>query len=153
MEPKVGSFCWLELAPSDRVNAKNFYTNLFGWTAQDNPMGPEMVYTIFRTGADDAGGVYQLMKDQLDAHVPPHWMLYIRVDNVDAPAKKALELGGKQIVPPTDIPNIGRFSVIQDPTGALFSIFQPAKHRGITNFGAVSNLCWTDLNTTDPAKA
>lgn len=153
MEPKVGSFCWLELATSDRVGAKTFYTNLFGWTAQDNPMGPEMVYTIFRKGSDDTGGVYQLMKDQLDAHVPPHWLLYVRVDNVDVPAAKAVELGGHQIVPPTDIPNIGRFAVIQDPTGAMFSMFQPGKHRGITKFGDISNLCWTDLNTNDPAKA
>jgi len=112
-----------------------------------------MVYTIFRLGADDTGGVYQLMKDQLDAHVPPHWMLYIRVENVDKPAAKAVELGGKQIVPPTDIPNIGRFSIIQDPTGAMFSLFQPGKHHGITKFGEVSNLCWADLNSTDPAKA
>src|SRR5690349_7730900 len=149
MEPKTGSFCWLELGTTDRKSGKAFYSNLFGWTGEDMPMGPDMVYTIFRTGSDDVAGGYELMKDQLDAHVPPHWMLYVRVDDADASASKATALGAKQIVPPSDIPKVGRFAVIQDPTGAVISIFQPGQHRGFTNFGAVGAPCWADLNTTN----
>lgn len=153
MEPKVGSFCWIELGTTDRNAAKSFYSNLFGWTGDDLPMGPEMVYTMFRLGGKDVGGAYALMKDQLEAHVPPHWMVYIKVENADAAAAKAVPLGGKPIVPPSDIPNVGRFAVLQDPTGAAVSVFQPGQHRGFTIFGEVGALCWADLNSTDPEKA
>jgi predicted enzyme related to lactoylglutathione lyase len=153
MEPKAGSFCWLELATSDRNAAKNFYSNLFGWAPEDMPMGPDMTYTIFRIGGNDVCGAYPLMKEQVDAHVPPHWMLYIKADSADESAAKAVKLGAQQIVAPSDIPNVGRFAVIQDPTGAHISIFQPGQHRGITNFGQVGSLCWADLNTNDPEKA
>ena len=67
MEPKTGSFCWLELATTDREGAKKFYTSLFGWTADDMSMGPGMTYTMFRLGGKDVGGGYTLMKDQLIA--------------------------------------------------------------------------------------
>src|SRR5262245_44119010 len=153
MEPKVGSFCWLELGTTELSAAKSFYSNLFGWVAEDLPMGPEMTYTMFRNGGNDVGGAYALMQEQLDAHVPPHWMLYLRVDSADASAARAVKLGGEQVVPPSDIPNVGRFGVLQDPTGAHISIFQPGQHRGMTAFGEVGALCWADLNSRDPEKA
>jgi predicted enzyme related to lactoylglutathione lyase len=153
MEVKTGSFCWLELGTTDQSAAKKFYSNLFGWSAEDNSMGPDMTYTMLRLGGKDVAGAYQLMKDQLDAHVPPHWMLYIKVDSVDASAAKAVKLGAQQIVPPSDIPNVGRFALLQDPTGAHVSIFQPAQHRGVMAFGEVGSLCWADLNTNDAEKA
>ena len=93
MEVKSGSFCLLELGTTDRNAAKTFYSTLFGWTSQDMPMGPDMTYTIFRSGGNDVGGAYNLMKEQLEAHVPPHWMLYIKVDNADASAAKATGTG------------------------------------------------------------
>jgi uncharacterized protein len=153
MEPKVGSFCWLELATTDRAGAKNFYSRLFGWAAQDNPMGPDMIYTMFRLGGNDVGGAYQMTKQEIEAHVPPHWMLYVKVESADAAAARAVSLGAQQIVPPTDIPNVGRFAVIQDPTGAHLSLFQPGQHRGIQTSGENGALCWADLSTNDPAKA
>jgi predicted enzyme related to lactoylglutathione lyase len=93
------------------------------------------------------------MKEQVEAHVPPHWMLYVKVDNADASAGKAAKLGAKQIVPPSDIPNVGRFAVLQDPTGAAISIFQPGQHHGFVFRESVPGLCWADLNTRDPQKA
>jgi predicted enzyme related to lactoylglutathione lyase len=152
MESKVGSFCWLELGTSNQSAATNFYTSLFGWTAEDMPMGP-MTYTMFRLDGKDVAGAYTLMKEQLDAHVPPHWMPYIKVGSVDSTAEKAVSLGGKQLMPPADIPSVGRFAVIQDPTGATISLFQPGQHHGLTVFGNVGALCWADLNTSDAAKA
>lgn len=153
MESKVGAFCWLELGTTDRSAGKNFYSNLFGWTAEDLSMGPDMAYTIFRMDGNDVGGAFTLMKEQLDAHVPPHWMLYIRVESADASAAKAVTLGAQQMMAPADIPNVGRFAVLQDPTGAAISIFQPGQHRGMTVFGNVGALCWADLNTQDAGKA
>jgi predicted enzyme related to lactoylglutathione lyase len=153
MEPKRGSFAWLEIGTTDRKAAKNFYSILFGWASEDRAMGPDMTYTIFKIGGDDVAGAYQLMKEQLDMHVPPHWMLYVSVVNADESAAKAVKLGAKQIVAPSDIPDVGRFAVIQDPTGAFISIFQPGRHRGMTALGSIGALCWADLNTTDPEKA
>jgi predicted enzyme related to lactoylglutathione lyase len=153
MEPKAGAFCWLELGTTNQNAAKSFYSGIFGWKAEDIPMGPEMTYTMFRLNGNDAAGGYTLMKDQIEAHVPPHWMLYIKVDNADASAAKALQLGAQQLVPPSDIPNVGRFAVLQDPTGAPFSIFQPGQHRGMKIFGDIGALCWADLNSQNPAKA
>jgi predicted enzyme related to lactoylglutathione lyase len=153
MEPKVGSFCWLELGTTDRNAAKKFYSGLFGWTAEDLPMGPDMAYTMFRLAGKDVAGGYQLMKEQLDAKVPPHWMLYVKVQSADAATAKAVQLGAQQLVPPSDIPNVGRFALIQDPTGANISVFQPGQHRGITVFGEVGALCWADLNSQNPERA
>jgi hypothetical protein len=153
MEPKVGSFCWLELATTDQAAAKSFYTSLFGWAAEDQRMGPDMAYTIFKIGGKDACGGYQLMKEQIDAHVPPHWLPFIRVSSADASAGRAVQLGARQIVAPSDIPNVGRFAVLEDPAGAHICIFQPAQHRGMTVFGEVGALCWADLNSRDPERS
>jgi predicted enzyme related to lactoylglutathione lyase len=142
----------LELGTTDRGAAKNVYSSLFGWAAEDMPMGPD-TYTIFRLGGNDMGGAYPLMEEQVDAKVPPHWMLYIRVESADAAAAKAVKLGAQQIVPPSDIPNVGRFAVLQDPAGAHISVFQPGEHRGLKVFGEVGALCWADLNSSDAAKA
>ena len=152
-EPKVGSFCWLELGTTDQNGAKNFYSSLLGWTGENMPMGPEMTYTMFRLGGKDVAGGYQLMKDQVANRVPPHWMPYIRVNSADESAAKAVRSGGRQIVPPSDIPHVGRFAVVQDPTGAHISIFQPGQHKGLTNFGEIGTFSWADLNTPDAATA
>jgi predicted enzyme related to lactoylglutathione lyase len=153
MEPKPGSFCWLELGTTNQDSAKSFYSSLFGWTAEDQPMGPGMMYSIFRLGGNDAGGAYALMKEQVEAHVPPHWMLYIKVESADASAAKAVQLGATQIVAPSDIPNVGRFALLQDPAGAHISIFQPGQHKGLKVFGDIGALCWADLNSQNPGKA
>jgi predicted enzyme related to lactoylglutathione lyase len=112
-----------------------------------------MEYTMFKKAGNDVGGGYSLMKEQLDTHVPPHWMIYLKVDSADRSASKAVQLGAQQIVPPSDIPNVGRFAVFQDPTGAAISIFQPGQHAGMKVFGDVGALCWADLNTSDAEKA
>jgi predicted enzyme related to lactoylglutathione lyase len=153
MEQKAGSFCWLELGTTNQTAAKSLYSNLFGWSVEDMPMGPDMTYTIFRIGGRDAGGAYTLMKEQLDAHVLPHWMLYVNVASADASAAKAVTFGAKQIVAPSDIPNVGRFAILQDPTGAHIGILQHGQHRGMTVFGEEGALCWADLNTPDAEQA
>jgi predicted enzyme related to lactoylglutathione lyase len=116
----TGSFCWLELVTTDQDAAKKFYTNLFGWTVSDMPMGPNEVYTMFNIGDRSAGtAAYTLRKEQLADGVPPHWGIYVAVENADAAAKSASELGGKVIVPPFDVFDVGRMSVVQDPHRSL----------------------------------
>ena len=117
--PKHGTFCWNELATRDIGAAKKFYTGLLGWTVREMPMQTG-VYTVFKAGDKDVGGMYAITPEM--GEVPPHWMGYIAVDDVDALAKKTEELGGKVIVPPMDIPEVGRMVVIADPTGAAISL-------------------------------
>ena len=96
---------------------------------------------------------YKLNPAQLAQHVPPHWMLYIQVENVDASAAKVPPLGGKVILAPFDVMDAGRMSVIQDPTGAYFCLWQPKKDAGIGIGQVHGTLCWADLNTSDPQTA
>ena len=119
--PANGAFCWNELATKDVEAAKNFYTELLGWKLKDS-QAAGMVYNEIMVGGRAMGGIYQMCAEFGDA--PSHWMAYVAVDDVDAKAKQAAELGGKVCVPPTDIPNVGRFCVINDPTGATLSLIK-----------------------------
>ena len=118
-----GKVCWHECNTKDSGAATKFYCELFGWTTSECDMGGQM-YTMLHRDGEPFGGVMQMTAEWGDA--PPHWMTYVAVDDVDASAKKAEELGGKICVPPTDIP-VGRFSVITDPTGATISLYKGAE--------------------------
>jgi predicted enzyme related to lactoylglutathione lyase len=121
VDSSPGSFCWSELLTTDTEGAESFYTNLVGWSATTQEMAPGMAYTSFLQGERSVGGMMRMEGEQWRG-VPPHWMNYVSVDSVDTVVAKAAELGGNVIVPLTDIPGVGRFSTLQDPTGAAFSV-------------------------------
>jgi uncharacterized protein len=150
---KPGAFCWVELGTTDQNAAKNFYSSLFGWIASDNPMGPNDFYTMFRLQGRDAAAAYTLRPDQRSRGVPPHWMLYIAVDNADAAVNRAAQLGGQVLAPAFDVMDVGRMAVLQDPTGAVFSVWQAKKHSGTGITGVPGILCWADLNSPDQGRA
>jgi predicted enzyme related to lactoylglutathione lyase len=130
--PAHGDFTWTEIASSDSNTAKAFYKSVFGWQFQDpKPGGFE--YNEFSTGGSEpVGGLYQIDPQMFGGHAPPpHFMIYVAVDNVDESAAKATDLGGTVVTGPMDIPNVGRFAVIKDPTGAAIAIFT-MQHGGIT---------------------
>jgi predicted enzyme related to lactoylglutathione lyase len=118
---KHGQFCWQELATDDLEGAKNFYREMFGWNIKaGGGEGAVMEYSEFQLGDDyPMGGMYQMPPEM---KAPPHWIGYVSVDDVDASAAKAAELGGNVVVPPMDIPKVGRFAVVADPSGAVFSM-------------------------------
>ena len=121
--PRTGTFCWTELMTRDVEKAKKFYSALIGWKIAAQDMGGFTYHLINVPGTDDqVGGMMQMEGPQWQG-IPPHWMPYIAVDSVDQCAKRAQELGGKVKMPPTDIPNVGRFCVIEDPTGAVISLY------------------------------
>jgi len=120
--PAPGTFCWNELATTNLEAAKKFYTELFGWKLKES-QAAGMIYNEIVAAGREIGGMYQMGAECGDtSDAPSHWMSYIAVDDVDAKAKQVEELGGKVCVPPTDIPNVGRFCVINDPTGATLSL-------------------------------
>lgn len=114
-----GSFSWAELATPDVEGAKKFYTTLLGWTTEPAPV-EGMSYTLVKVGENRVAGI---MSNQCQGgEIKPQWGVYITVDDVDATARKAAELGGKVLMPPTDIPNVGRFAALMDPQGVMFSV-------------------------------
>lgn len=119
--PSEGVFVWDELGTSDPDAAAAFYSEVLGWTAA----APDMElggYRIFARGEDQVAG---FMKPPEDMPAPPHWQVYIGTDDVDKTTARAKELGATVIVEPMDIPNdIGRFSVLQDPAGAVFGLYK-----------------------------
>ena len=116
-----GVFVWDELHTSDPAAARSFYGEVLGWNARDEDMG-DFTYTIFQNrGGTDVAGCMQLMEGM---QAPPHWLVYIGTDDVDATTARAKELGATIHVEPMDIPNVGRFSVLQDPAGAAFGLFK-----------------------------
>lgn len=148
-----GTFCWIELATSDNEAAKKFYTELFGWSFKDNPMGPDMVYTMLQKDGKDVGGLYKLMPDMVEMGIPPHWLNYISVASADESATKAKDAGGTLMKEPFDVMTYGRMAVVQDPTGAVFALWQPLTHPGSGIYNVPGSFCWNELATTDTAKA
>lgn len=125
---KHGEFCWTEIATSDAGAGRAFYENVFGWQFKksDSTGIEEFEYLEFGTDADKQfGGLFQMNPDWYGGETPkPHSNIYIAVDDVDAAARQAFELGGTIVSPPADIPNVGRCCQLQDPTGARFFIIR-----------------------------
>lgn len=115
---ETGALCWNELQTRQRDRAKEFYTQLFGWTAKESPE-----YVEFHLGESALGGA-MTMQPMVPAQVPAHWIVYFWVDDVDASVQKASAGGAATYVPPMDIPKVGRFAVLADPQGAVFAVFK-----------------------------
>ena len=152
-EHAPGSFCWIELGTNDASAAKKFYSELFGWSFVDNPMGPDEFYTIFKIRGLDVAAMYTLREDQTSQGVPPHWMTYVSVASADDAAKKAASIGGKVVADAFDVMDAGRMAILQDPLGATLCAWQAKANTGIGLTGETGTLCWDELWTTDHKKA
>jgi predicted enzyme related to lactoylglutathione lyase len=118
--PEPGTFCWNELLTGDVPGARDFYAKLLGWESQDVDMGASGTYTLFKRAGHDVAG---MMKNP-QAGAPAHWLSYVAVQDVDRDVDRARGMGAKVFHGPADIPGIGRFAVLQDPTGAVFALFR-----------------------------
>jgi predicted enzyme related to lactoylglutathione lyase len=114
-----GVFSWCELMTTDVDAAKRFYGELLGWSLADVPVS-DASYTMITVGGREIGGIMAIPRHVAGAS--PSWGAYVTVDDVDATAQKAQALGARTIVPPTDIPDVGRFFMFQDPQGAVLSV-------------------------------
>ena len=117
-----GAFGWFELMTTDVESDKKFYTDLLDWTTEDMPMANmnNMNYTVINVENDQVAGMMPMPPDA--GEMPPTWGIYITVKDVESTVAKAKELGGKVLVEPQDISEVGRFAVIQDPQGASFAV-------------------------------
>lgn len=149
-----GTFCWPELGTGDLAGARAFYTRLFGWGVLEIPMGEGQTYLIFQHKGQACGAAYTLMKPQTDQGVPPHWGAYVAVDDCDAAVERVKAAGGRLLMGPSDVMGtLGRMAACMDPQGAAFNMWQAKDHIGIGVMDEPGALCWTELMTTDTAKA
>lgn len=116
-----GAFDWCELVTRDVESAKAFYRDLLGWTLEDMPMFTgQGTYTLIKAGGATIGGI--LPTPPHVGPLPPTWGPYVTVDDVDVVAAKVEALGGSILVPPTDIPSVGRICWFKDPQGAAIAM-------------------------------
>jgi len=148
-----GTFCWAELATTDGEAAKTFYGRLLGSSFHDSPAGPDKLYSMMQRDGKNLGALYQMNPQQKSQGIPPHWNSYVSVENADATTANAKSLGGTVIMDPFDVFTAGRMAIIQDPTGAIFSIWQPEEHIGAQLVNEPGAFCWNELATRDTAKA
>ncbi len=125
MAPKAGEFVWNELATPNVQEAKNFYSKVFGWEFIDKNMG-EMTYTIIKKGDKEFGGIWSIPAAQQN-QIPPHWLAYILVENIEQSLAKARQNGATVIKPVQKAGDMGLFAVIKDPTGAHLALWQNLK--------------------------
>ena len=116
-----GAFSWSELTTADPAAAAAFYGPLFGWRVEAMDMGGGP-YHVVKVGETAVGGIMSRRRGA--PPMPPHWGCYVTVDDVDAIAAQAAALGGKVLVPPMDMPGVGRMAVIDDPQGATLNVMQ-----------------------------
>jgi uncharacterized protein len=114
-----GAFSWSELMTTDVEAAKSFYSQLFGWSARDMEM-PNGNYTTVQVGEASVGGIMRIPAEAQG--MPPSWGVYVTVDNVDETLARAEKLGGTVVMPPMDVPGVGRMAVVRDPQGATLSV-------------------------------
>jgi predicted enzyme related to lactoylglutathione lyase len=145
-----GTFCWVELTTTDQDAAKSFYGGLLGWEADDRPVGDGgYVYSMMQIGGQNVAAIATQPDQQREAGVPPMWNSYISVADADATAARAGELGATVHAPPFDVMDVGRMSVIQDPQGAFFELWQPKAHFGASLVNAPGALVWNELGSPD----
>lgn len=146
-----GRFVWYELMTTDTEAAKGFYRHVTGWGVQAYKDGG---YQMWTSGGASLGGLMTLPEDAKKMGAPPHWLAYVGVDDVDASTKQATELGGQVFVPPQDIPEIGRFSIIADPQGAVIALFKSEQAMPLPEGPAKpGRFSWHELVTSDAGAA
>jgi len=143
--PTVGEFCWNELLTNDESGAERFYSAVFGWQTADFP-GAGVKYTLWKQRGKGVGG---LMKQPSEG-IPPHWLAYVTVADVEATARKVGEAGGELLMEPFDVPTVGRIAVFQDPQGAVLGIFQPLDKPASCGSNQV---VWCDIPVKDLDRA
>lgn len=149
-----GDFIWYELITPDPDAAQAFYASLLGWTARGAGM-PDMDYRLAAAADHDVAG---LMRMPDGMAMPPAWLGYVAVDDVDAMAQSFADGGGAVHQPPWDIPGVGRMAFVADPQGALFYVMKGAVEGGQSlSFSydkpRPGHCAWNELATSDPEAA
>jgi uncharacterized protein len=141
-----GTFSWAELATSDADAAKSFYSKLFRWAYDDNPIGDGQVYSMATRDGRQVAALFS-------SEQPPHWNCYVTVESADDAAARAAEVGGTVLADPFEVLDVGRMAVISDPTGGALCLWEPRTSIGATLVNTPGAMTWNDLVTSDPEGA
>jgi predicted enzyme related to lactoylglutathione lyase len=154
-----GDFIWYELMTPDPEGSKAFYDAVVGWNISEGA-AEYGGYRMIGTEGGSAGGVLPLTQEMQQHGARPIWLGYINVDDVDRSVSSIEQAGGKSLMPATDIPNVGRVSMVADPQGAPFYVMKPIPPAGRENEPStvfspdkVGRCGWNELSTTDAAAA
>jgi len=145
----AGTFCWCDLSSGDQDGAKAFYSGLFGWEANDTPIGDGVVYSMMSHRGKPVAAISPQQPAQREAGVPPMWNNYVAVTDADAAAERAKELGGTVLSPAFDVMEAGRMAVLADPQGAVIMVWQAGQVHGAELVTEVGALVWNELATPD----
>jgi predicted enzyme related to lactoylglutathione lyase len=143
-----GTFSWTDLATTDTEGAKRFYTGLFGWDIDDRPIPGDGVYTMLLRDDKEVAALFEGQEG-----MPTAWSSYVTVESADAAAAKAMDLGGTLMAESFDVMEAGRMAVIQDPTGAVVSVWEPHGSIGAQLVNVPGAITLNQLNTSDPESA
>jgi uncharacterized protein len=145
-----GTFSWADVTTTDQDGAKRFYSGLFGWEADDRPVGDGVYYSMMHLDGRDVAAISPQPQQQLEAGLPPVWNNYITVESADDAADRASGLGATVHAPPFDVMDVGRMAVIQDPQGAFFMAWEPRSNIGAQLVNVPGALTWNELASPDP---
>jgi hypothetical protein len=144
-----GTFSWTDLTTPDQDAAKQFYSALFGWEAEDQPVSEGVSYSMMKLGGEPVAAISPQPEQQRDAGAPPIWNSYVTVENADAALNQARELGGQVHADAFDVFDAGRMGVVQDPQGVFFLVWQPKEHIGASLVNGPGALSWNELHAPD----
>ncbi|HEX2554399.1 MAG TPA: VOC family protein [Microvirga sp.] len=147
MKATPASFVWYELMTTDRAAAEAFYRAVVGWEMQ--PCDGGMPYTVASAGGRPAAGFMTLPEEARAAGMPPAWLGFVGVADVDAAADGIRQAGGAVHRAPEDLPGIGRFAVVADPQGAVFMLFRPDQAEEPVAPMTDGHVSWHELYATD----
>jgi predicted enzyme related to lactoylglutathione lyase len=122
-QPVPGRVCWNELWTSDDRAALRYYGSMFGWRDEPKDIGPMGTYHVQTLGGKQAGGIMKCPQPG----APTCWCAYFLATDLAASTRRSEQLGAKVLVGITPIPEVGHFSLLTDPTGAVFALFQEGR--------------------------
>ncbi|MGH8977730.1 MAG: VOC family protein [Acidimicrobiia bacterium] len=149
-EYAAGTPNWVDIQTSDPDAAKQFYTGLFGWEYDDQPMPQGGNYSMAKLRGRDVAAIAPLPPQQGS---PPHWNSYVATPDIDAVVGRVDGAGGSVLMPPMDVMDAGRMAVVQDPTGATIALWQAKNHIGAQTVNEPGSFTWNELQTPDVDKA
>lgn len=149
---KDGMFSYADLQTIDLEAARTFYTDLFGWKVNEQPLGEGEVYLMFEKNGHTACAASRQSPEQTSQGMAPMWNTYFTVSEVDTRSKEAEAAGGSIYMHPFDVFDAGRMAVIADPAGAVFCLWEPKENIGAQVMGEPNTLSWAECASTDATK-
>jgi predicted enzyme related to lactoylglutathione lyase len=144
-----GAPSWVELSTTDESGALQFYSALFDWVDDPQPITDTWSYHMQKLNGLEAAAIYQQSQEEQGQGIPAHWNTYFTVADVDAVAANADKSGGAVLFGPMDVFDAGKMAMLQDPQGAAFAVWQPKQHIGARVKHDPGAMTWNELLTTD----